>query len=456
MTKVTGTHIAGAQLTHAGFMGADPTFEAMIEAGVDYLGADSGSTDAGPGYLGADKGMVYRPGIKQTLEYLLNLTVPRGIKLLLGSANMGGTRKGVELFREIVDEIAAEQGLKFRAAYIDSELEKSFVAAKVREGAITALDGLPALTEKTVEDAQHIVGMMGAEPYVAALEQGADVIVGGRTSDPALFAAVPIWKGIPPNVAWHCAKVVDHGFLSIEPEPGERYLELQAKTWVTATAEDDHFTIQATNRNSCISTLRVARTTLYENTNPILFYEPGGRIDIAGCQYEQVDSRTVKVTGSEFTPLPYSIKLEGATCVGHRAITVCGFRNERVVATMQENLSIATANVHELARVQGINPSRYALRFRPYGLGQVLRELEPEADAPVREVCVIGEVVADEPETAFGVVAMARLELHKLGFDAFPFSPNEIECGPVYEWSVWHLMSVTDPLECCAIEMVNY
>jgi len=40
--------------------------------------------------------------------------------------------------------------------------------------------------------------MMGVEPLQTALDAGADFVLAGRCSDPALFAALPILRGFPP------------------------------------------------------------------------------------------------------------------------------------------------------------------------------------------------------------------------------------------------------------------
>ena len=64
------------------------------------------------------------------------------------------------------------------------------------------------------------------------------------------------------------------------------------------------------------------------------------------------------------------------------------------------------------------------------------------------------EAVADTQEKADTVLSLARsTALHQsfnnrkatAGNLAFPFSPSDISCGPVYEFSVYHLMEVERP-----------
>ena len=37
---------------------------------------------------------------------------------------------------------------------------------------------------------------------------------------------------------------------------------------------------------------------------------------------------------------------------------------------------------------------------------------------------------------------------------AFPFSPSDIYAGEAYEWSLWHLVELRDPLEVSRMEEV--
>ena len=57
--------------------------------------------------------------------------------------------------------------------------------------------------------------MMGAEPFIRALEQGADVVLAGRASDTAIFASVPLMRGFPAGLAWHAAKILECGAAAV-------------------------------------------------------------------------------------------------------------------------------------------------------------------------------------------------------------------------------------------------
>ena len=66
------------------------------------------------------------------------------------------------------------------------------------------------------------------------------------------------------------------------------------------------------------------------------------------------------------------------------------------------------------------------------------------------------EVVAPDEEDAKAVLAIARVVIPKVDFPgrlckegnmAFPFSPSDIEVGPVYRFSVYHVAELDDPTE---------
>jgi hypothetical protein len=462
LLEVRGTCAAAGTFIHDGFRGRSVSFEEALDRGVDFVAGDAGSTDAGPAHLGADNAMIPTECLRQYMAYILRNCVSRKIPLLIGSANLAGTRAGVARFRSVLEQVAADEGLSFRAAYIDSELDKDYLVGKLRDGKVRNLlaSGQP-LTSADVAQASHVVSMMGTEQYIEALKNGAQVIVGGRTSDPALCAAVPIWKGIPPGIAWHMAKTVDHGAYNLELGPGKEGILHESSSWFVGVCREDHFLVQATNSTGRVPALRVARSTLHENSSATSFFEPGGIVDISDCRFEQVDEQTVKVTGSRFRPLPYTMKLEGARPVGFRAITMCAFRLESGTKNLEAECASAKQRILDRAAFQGVDAARYRLIFRVYGKNGVARNWERgDKTFEPRELFVLAECVAETKEIAHIVMAMTEAQLHFLGGvdngGAFPFSPQVIDTGEVYEFNIWHLLSPDDPLECVKIEYRDY
>ena len=449
--------LVGGGMMHGGGTDAN-LFEIGLGLEPDFVATDAGSVDPGPAFLGSGKSMTHKQGIKQSMEVMLKGCLKKEIPLLIGSAGIGGTRPHVDYFRSIVEEIARENGLSFHLGMIDSEQDKEYVKGKLKEGKTRPLGPVPPLTEDDINRATHIVGMMGPEPWQKALEMGADVVIGGRSSDSALFAAVPLMHGFPPGQSWHMAKTIECGAMVAEPIPG-------VSTSILGRVRRDHFLVEPSHPNGVCTTLRVAAHTLYENPSPYYLYEPPGMIDTSACTFEQETPRVVKVIGSNFVPAEkYTIKLEGAEQVGFRTITIAGTRDPDLIAQIDLFLETVKELVSRQAANQGFSPSEYKLFFRVYGKNSVMQDWEPEPEAAAHEVGIIGECIAQTQEIASAIMNMAHGAILHTPYEgrlcssgnmAFPYSPHDIEMGPVYRFNVWHLVEPVDPLEMFKVEVVE-
>jgi len=76
------------------------------------------------------------------------------------------------------------------------------------------------LTPAVVEESENIVAQMGVEPFIKLLEAGAQVIVAGRSYDPAVFAALPISLGYDPGLALHLGKILECAAIAATPGSG--------------------------------------------------------------------------------------------------------------------------------------------------------------------------------------------------------------------------------------------
>ena len=112
----------------------------------------------------------------------------------------------------------------------------------------------------------------------------------------------------------------------------------------------------------------------------------------------------------------------------------------------------------------GIAPQDWSVRLRPYGYHAVLGALEPERPAVAHEVGLVVDVVAATEDTAVAIAARSAATGSRLditgrlgggGNFAYPFSPNVLRGGEVYECSVWHLMEVADEVSAFRTELVQ-
>src|SRR5580700_8585850 len=161
------------------------------------IALDAGSTDSGPASLATGRSKYSRAAVKRDLAPLMAARAQAKIPLLVGSCGTSGCDDAVDWTLEIVQEIAAEQGDAPRIAVLYAEQDKAVVRAKARVGAIRPLAPALPLDDATIDACNHIVALVGPEPYVAAMQAGADIVLGGRTTDTAVLAAVPLMRGAP-------------------------------------------------------------------------------------------------------------------------------------------------------------------------------------------------------------------------------------------------------------------
>jgi len=261
----------------------EASLDKAIELGARMIGCDAGSTDPGPGPLATGRCMFAKAAVKRDTEIMLERAVGAGIPLVIGSSGTGGGDEGLAWMLGIVREIARERGLHFRLAAIHSEVPKEVVRDHLRRGRARALAPSPPLAESDVDDALHIVAMMGVEPIQAAVKAGAQVVVAGRSSDTSIFAALPLLDGFSPAVVWHMAKILECGAAAVAHR--------LAPDSMMAVVHEDAFDVFPLRPDYRCTPQSVASHTLYENADPFDLKEPSGTLDTRGALRGDLGSR---------------------------------------------------------------------------------------------------------------------------------------------------------------------
>ena len=181
----------------------------------DFIGCDAGSTDVGPYYLGTGELHFSRDAILRDLQHLVLAARDRRIPLLVGSAGTAGADGQLDQVVDLVYSIASEHQLHFRLGIVHCEPSRVYLKQKYDEGKIHPLPNAPVIDGSVFDRSAHIVAMAGVEPFQAALDSGADVVVSGRSSDTSIFAAIPVRRGLPPGVVWHAAKILECGAAAV-------------------------------------------------------------------------------------------------------------------------------------------------------------------------------------------------------------------------------------------------
>lgn len=440
-------------LSPTGMLGSgfqESSLKRGMDAGPAFVGVDSGTTDDGPHQLGAGAPFLGRAAVRRDLRLLLKATRAAGVPLLVGSCGGAGGRANLEWTWDIAAEVAREEGLNLKVALVDAEPDRGYLLGKYRDGRIRALANAPDLDEDKLRAAEHVVCMMGIEPFQEAVDNGADLVLAGRSSDTSIFAALPVKAGLPAGLAWHAAKVLECGAAAV--------VRRETPDGLLCEMDSEGFVLDPTNPDMRCSPVSVAAHSLYENGDPYLLHEPGGVLDTTRSRYDALDDRRVRVSGSVFRPEPYTVKLEGAASAGYQSLFIGAIRDPAMLDSLDEWLAGMTARV--TARVDSIfgrdMAGEYHMNVRVFGRDAVMGPREKLRGQVGHEVGLVMDFLADDQETAHTMAATAgHMALHHpiaqwegfISGVAFPYAPHVLDRGRVYRFMLNHVLELDDPLE---------
>lgn len=421
------------------------SFRLGVAARPDYIAADSGSDDVGPVPLGSDTSTSPLAWQTHDLEAMLLASRQLGVPMIIGSAGDTGSNSRVDLFVDIIKSLARKHGLKrFRLGSFYSEIKPQDLAARMRAGAVVeGLDGRPPLSFSELAATDRIVAMAGVHPFISLLQQGADVVIGGRSCDSAVFAAPAIHHGMPESQAYYLGKVLECASFCAEPYGGKETVLGEV------TADDVKVTAMHPDQRCTIAS--VAGHAMYERSNPYYEHVAGGTLDMSECRYEQVAEKTTRITGAKFLTAPeFRVKLEGSGKVGERYVGMVGIRDPYTIAHVDEVIDWARQQVRARFGEDG-----YQLHYHVYGRDGVMGALEPRRAAPGHELCVVVQAVAPSAEMAEEVcmtgtrqMFYARLPEVKGTAGSVAFALDEVmRASPGYRWTLNHTLAIRDGLE---------
>ena len=422
------------------------SFEAGLALNPDVIAADAGSTDPGPYYLGSGKSFTDRKAVKRDLEFMIPAALERGIPCIIGTCGGAGGDAHLQWNVDIVKEIAKEKNLDFKLAVISSEFDKEFIKEKLNGGEIEPLKPAKQLTIEDIDESVRIVAQMGEEPFIEALNGGAQVILAGRSYDPSLFAALAVKEGYDRGLALHLGKILECASIAATPGSGSDSM--------MGFLGKDYFKVMPLNPIRKCTTLSVAAHTLYEKADPLHLPGPGGELDLTETKFHQEDERTVRVSGTKFVPTEdYFVKLEGARKTGYRTISIAACKDPIMIS----EIDTIVMDVKERVKDNfNLKDGEYFLDFKLYGINGVMGIFENLPKEVPNELCIVIEAVADTQEESDTICSFARSTMLHYGYEgrvstagnlAFPFSPSDFGVGEVYEFNIYHLMKVKSPSE---------
>jgi hypothetical protein len=439
--------LAASSVLGSGFL------EDSLRRGLDrdpaFIGCDGGSTDPGPYFLATGETAFSPRAIYRDLRLLVLAGKQKSIPVLIGSCGTGGADCQVDLVLDLLRRVAAEEKISLRVATFYSEQDKRYLKQKLARNEIAALENAPPISNDVIDHSVRIVGMAGAEAFQAALESRPDVVLGGRASDTAIFAAIPLQHGISPGICWHAAKILECGAAATKLR--------KTPDCLFATLRNDHFVVEPLDPDLQCTPQSVASHALYENADPEEIAEPGGVLKIRGSTYEAVSSRAVKVGGSSFeTAGTYTVKLEGVERAGWQTILIGSIRDPFIIAGIDDwvrRLKEAVARRAEsvLAGVKG-----WDFVVRIYGKDGTMGALEPTPVVEGHEIVPVFEILAPDKETAHTLASIVRHQALHLPIKkwsglitsvAFLYNPAHLDRGELYRFNLKHVVQPRDPLE---------
>jgi hypothetical protein len=433
-----------------GHLGFAPLKTESFHLGVaerpDFIAADSGSDDVGPVPLGTDTSTSPRQWQEHDLEEMLLASRKLDVPMIIGSAGDTGTNSRVDLYIRMIKDLAEKHGLaKFKIGYFYSEVSHDFLRDKMRAGSeILGLDGRLSLTEVELDFTERIVAMAGAAPYEDLLKRGADVIIGGRSSDSAVFAGAALHCGHGLSESYYLGKVMECASFCAEPYGGK-------ETILGEVNGDGEVLVTAMSPAQRCTVASVAGHAMYERSNPYHEYVAGGLLDMTNCRYEQIAEETTRVTGAEFVPAEeIRVKLEGAGKLGERYVGIASIRDPYTIDHVDQVVEWARTQVRERFGDDG-----YELHYNIFGKNGVMGDLEPVTNPTSHELCVVVQAVAPTAEVAEEIcmtgtrqMFYARLPDVKGTAGSVSFLLDEVmRASPAYTWTLNHTVAVEDALE---------
>jgi hypothetical protein len=255
----------------------------------------------------------YDPLLEERMRAVLPICVAKGIKLVtnMGAANpLAAARRTAEIAKSL-----GLSSLKIAAVVGDDVLD----ACKDGDLPIMEFDGTIKQLGNRLLSAN---AYLGAEPMAEALTKGADVVITGRASDPALFLAPMIhafgwamddWNLLGQGtVAGHlleCAGQITGGYFA---DPGYKDVAGLARLGfpIGEVGEDGSLVItKVAGSGGAVTAQTCKEQLLYEVHDPTRYLQPDVVADFSEVKVEEIAPDRVRVSGGRGTKRTDTLKI---------------------------------------------------------------------------------------------------------------------------------------------------
>src|ERR1700710_316591 len=338
----------------------------------------------------------YDPLLEERMRAVLPICAAKGIKIItnMGAANpLAAARKTAEIAKSL------GLSLKIAAVIGDDVLD----ACKDGDLPIMEFDGTIKQLGNRLLSAN---AYLGAEPMAEALTEGADIVITGRASDPALFLAPMIhafgwamddWNLLGQGtVAGHlleCAGQITGGYFA---DPGYKDVADLARLGfpIGEVGEDGNLVITKVRGSGGAVTAQTCKEQLlYEVHDPKRYLQPDVIADFSQVKVEEIAPDRVRVSGGRGTKRTDTLKVSVGyvdSFIGEGQISYAGpgalARGRLALEIVRERLKLTGVAASELrfelvgvdslhgAEVSADANEPYEVRVRITGRTENLRE----------------------------------------------------------------------------------
>ena len=338
----------------------------------------------------------YDPLLEERMRAVLPVCAAKGIKIVtnMGAANpLAAARKTASLARSM--------GLSLKVAAVTGD----DVLAACRQSDLPIMEfdgGISQLGNRLISANAYL----GAGPMAEALHGGADVVITGRASDPALFLAPLIhafgwpmddWnllgKGIVAGHLLECAGQVTGGYFA---DPHFKDVENLARLGfpIGEVGEDGSLVITKVEGSGGAVTAQTCKEQLlYEVHDPVRYLQPDVTADFSQVAIEEVGKDRVRISGGRGSERPATLKVSVGyvdSFIGEGQMSYAGpgalARGRLALEIVRERLKLTGVAANELrfdligvdslhgAQVSAHANEPYEVRVRVTGRTDNLRE----------------------------------------------------------------------------------
>jgi len=339
----------------------------------------------------------FDPLLEERMRAVLPRCAAKGIKIVtnMGAANpAAAARKTAEIARSL-----GLSALKVAAVVGDDVLQ----ACRERDLPIMEFDGTIRQLGNRLLSAN---AYLGAEPMAQALSAGADVVITGRASDPALFLAPMLhafgwamddWKLLGQGtVAGHlleCAGQITGGYFADPPYKDVPNLARLGFP-IGEVGEDGSLVItKVESSGGTVSARTCKEQLLYEVHDPTKYLQPDVTADFSKVSVEEIGKDRVRVTGGSGSKRPATLKVSVGyvdSFIGEGQISYAGpgalARGRLALEIVRERLRLTGVAASELrfdligvdslhgSQISAHASEPYEVRVRVAGRTENLRE----------------------------------------------------------------------------------